>query len=156
MSKNYNVSVVNTLAQVSAIGRATKDAEARFTPSGTKVANVNVAFSRRWMDEKETDVNLQWKEETTFIAFAVWGESADRAGRIRKGDIISVEFSMADLKADLFTKNDGTSSASLKVNRCSISRIAWDKDAVDGAVDPAAIEGDYPEAVAPVGSIAFP
>lgn len=117
----YSVSLPNAMADVQIAGRVTRDVEMRFTPEGTKVANVNLAVSRRWLPKDSEE----WKEQTSFLSVAVWGDAAERTSNLHKGDVALASFSVADLKAEIFTGNDGESKTSLKVGRAQVSRIAW-------------------------------
>jgi single-strand DNA-binding protein len=119
MSKLYSAMIPNALAEVTLVGRVTRDGESRFTQQGTKVANVSVAVSRRYNQDNE------WKEVTSFISLSVWGDAADRVNSIRKGDIISATFSMADMKANAYTTTAGEQRVGLEVSRAQVSRVAW-------------------------------
>ncbi len=69
------------------IGRLGTDPEVRFTPSGTAVANFNIATNRVW---KDRDGNAQ--EETTWHRIVVWGRTAEVVKEYaRKGSRIFVE-----------------------------------------------------------------
>lgn len=140
MSKQYSAMIPNALAEVTVVGRVTRDAEMRYTPAGKGVTNLSIAVSRRYND------NNEWKETTSFISLAVWGEdAAPRAQQIKKGDIISATFSMADLKARTY-ESQGETKSSLEVGRAQVSRVAWANgeatEAVAEAVAPS--EDDLP------------
>src|SRR3954447_10825102 len=50
------------------IGHLGKDAETKFTPSGTSRTNFTLATSRRWKDQATGD----WKEETDWHNIVLW------------------------------------------------------------------------------------
>lgn len=50
------------------LGRLGKDAESKFTPSGTAVANFSVATSHRYKDRQSGE----WKEETQWSSIVLW------------------------------------------------------------------------------------
>ncbi|RMG63636.1 MAG: single-stranded DNA-binding protein [Calditrichaeota bacterium] len=69
------------------IGRLGSDPDVRYTPSGTPVANFNIATNRVW---KDRDGNPQ--EETTWHRIVVWGRTAEVVKEYaRKGSRIFVE-----------------------------------------------------------------
>jgi single-strand DNA-binding protein len=143
MSKQYSAMIPNELSAVHVAGRVTRDAEMRFTDTGKQVTNLSVAVSRRYNDQGE------WKEVTQFLGVAVWGEdAAPRAANIKKGDIVLVAFSVADLKARAYETQSGEQRVAIEVGRAQVSRIAWaGGDApVNGAGDHAEVpaEDDIP------------
>ena len=85
------------------------DPETRFTPSGVQVANFNVATKRVWKD-----ANGEKQEETTWFRCAAWGKLADTVSQyLKKGSGVLVT---GTVKANAFTKQDGTPGASLEVH----------------------------------------
>ncbi len=68
------------------IGHLGKDAETKFTPSGTSRTNFTLATSRRWKDQATGD----WKEETDWHNIVLWrGENV--ANYLQKGKQVYVE-----------------------------------------------------------------
>jgi single-strand DNA-binding protein len=61
------------------IGRLTRDAELKYTPSGTALCKFSLAVSTHMGhgDDK--------KEETSFINVSVWGKPAEVAATLKKG-----------------------------------------------------------------------
>jgi single-strand DNA-binding protein len=69
------------------IGNLGADPEMRYTPSGTAVATLSLATSRRW---KDRDGNQQ--DETEWHRVIVWAQSAEFCGNyLSKGSKIYVE-----------------------------------------------------------------
>ncbi len=68
------------------IGHLGKDAETKFTPSGTSVTNFNLATNRRWKDQQSGE----WKEETDWHRVVYW-RSENIANYLLKGKQIYVE-----------------------------------------------------------------
>jgi single-strand DNA-binding protein len=66
MKKENAMGSVNKVMLLGNLGR---DPEIRFTPKGTKVANLSVATSRRWKDKTSDDV----KEATDWHRVVLWG-----------------------------------------------------------------------------------
>ena len=62
------------------------DAELKYLPSGQPVANLSVATSERYKDSKGLD-----QEKTEWHRIVVFGKAAERAGKIRKGQLVTLE-----------------------------------------------------------------
>ena len=62
------------------------DAELKYLPSGQPVANLSVATSERYKDSKGAD-----QEKTEWHRIIVFGKAAERAGKIRKGQLVTLE-----------------------------------------------------------------
>lgn len=63
-----------------------QDAELKYLPSGQPVANLSVATSERYKDSKGVD-----QEKTEWHRIVVFGRAAERVGKIRKGQLVSLE-----------------------------------------------------------------
>jgi single-strand DNA-binding protein len=68
------------------LGNLGKDAETKFTPSGTSVSNFTLATNRRWKDQQSGE----WKEETEWHRCVLW-KSENRANYLVKGTPVYVE-----------------------------------------------------------------
>jgi single-strand DNA-binding protein len=68
------------------IGNLGKDAETRFTPSGTAKTTFSVATSRRWKDQQSGE----WKEETDWHNIVAW-RSENVAQYLTKGKKVYIE-----------------------------------------------------------------
>lgn len=73
---------VNKVILVGNIGR---DAETKFTPSGSAVTNFSLATSRRWKDQ-----GGEWKEETDWHNVQLW-KAEKLAEYLKKGTSVYVE-----------------------------------------------------------------
>ena len=62
---------MSDLNEVIVRGRVTRDAELRYTPSGTAVTDVTIASNRVWSKDSEK------QEETTFVDVTIWGRQAE-------------------------------------------------------------------------------
>lgn len=70
------------------VGRATRDAELRFTQNNQAVCSFTVAASRYYKDQ----VSGQWKEVPSFIPVVTWAKLAEQCGeRLKKGNAVAVE-----------------------------------------------------------------
>lgn len=63
-----------------------RDAEIKYLPSGQPVASFSMATSERYKDGRGQD-----QEKTEWHRVVVFGKAAERAGKIRKGQLISLE-----------------------------------------------------------------
>jgi single-strand DNA-binding protein len=68
------------------LGHIGKDAETKFTPSGTSVSNFTLATNRRWKDQQSGE----WKEETEWHRCVLW-RSENLANYLQKGKQVYIE-----------------------------------------------------------------
>lgn len=68
------------------VGHLGKDAETKFTPSGTAKTTFSIATSRRWKDQSTGD----WKEETDWHNIVLW-RSENLANYLLKSKQVYVE-----------------------------------------------------------------
>ncbi len=67
-------------------GRLTRDIELRYTPNGTPVAKLSLAFDRSYQKDGE------WQQETSYIDIVVWSKRAEQCAEfLHKGSPILVE-----------------------------------------------------------------
>jgi single-strand DNA-binding protein len=87
------------------LARIGKDAEVRFTPGGTAVANVTLAFT---YGKKGED----GKRPTQWVDASIWGQRAEpMAPYLTKGKQIVAY--LEDVHLQTYTKNDGTTNAKM-------------------------------------------
>jgi len=103
-------------------GHAGKDFEMRFTPSGQPVTSGSIAVARRFQR------NGEWDSETTWVRVSVWGDAAERAAQIKKGDFVIVDG--ATLTPDpatggprIWTNNSGEPQASYEFRAASVTSL---------------------------------
>jgi single-strand DNA-binding protein len=97
-----------SLNKVLLIGNLTRDPEIRYIPSGTAVADIGVAVSRKW-----TGQDGQKHEETTFVDVTIWARSAELAGEyLHKGDPIFIE---GRLQLDQWQDKEGQKRSRMRV-----------------------------------------
>jgi single-strand DNA-binding protein len=89
----------DALNQVSIIGNLTRDAELRYTPSGSAVTRFTVAVNERYRDRSGND-----QERTHYVEVNVWRELAEACGELAKGDPV---FVIGRLVNDSWTDKDG-------------------------------------------------
>lgn len=68
------------------LGHLGKDAETKFTPSGTSVTNFTLATNRRWKDQQTGE----WKEETDWHRVVLW-RSENISNYLLKGKQVYIE-----------------------------------------------------------------
>lgn len=80
-----------SLNRVFLMGNLTRDPELRYVPSGTAVANFNLAVNRTYQSQSG-----EKKEETTFVRIVVWGRRAEVCSEyLAKGSPAFVEGRLA-------------------------------------------------------------
>ena len=122
---------MGSVNKVMLLGNLGRDPEIRFTPKGTKVANLSIATSRRWKD-KESD---QLKEATDWHRVVVWGRQADVAEEyLKKGSPVHVE---GRLQTRSWTDKDDNKRYSTEVVATRIQLVA---KKVDVAGEPPVVE----------------
>lgn len=68
-------------------GNLTRDPDLRFTPSGSAVANFNIAVNRNYQNKK----TMEWVENTDFYRIITWYKLAENcAESLKKGDRVVV------------------------------------------------------------------
>lgn len=89
----------DALNEVMIIGNLTRDAELRYTPSGSAVTRFGVAVNERFRDRSGSD-----QERTHYVDVNVWRELAEACGELAKGDPV---FVVGRLVNDSWTDRDG-------------------------------------------------
>jgi single-strand DNA-binding protein len=88
------------LNRVQLIGYLGKDPEARFTPTGKKVAHFSLGVTQRWKAEGET------KEYTDWVYIEAWGRLGDICSQyLHKGSLAYIE---GRLKVDRYEEKGET------------------------------------------------
>lgn len=89
------------------IGNAGRDAEMRYTQSGTPVTGFSVAVTNRWRDRQTQEL----RERTNWYNVSCWGRLAETAAQlVKKGQQIMV---VGSVTARPYMGNDGQPRASL-------------------------------------------
>ena len=89
----------NAMNEVTIIGNLTRDAELRYTPSGSAVTRFSVAVNERYKDRSGND-----QERTHYVDVNVWRELAEACGELAKGDPV---FVIGRLVNDSWTDQEG-------------------------------------------------
>ncbi len=88
----------NALNQVVIIGNLTRDAELRYTPTGSAVARLSVAVNESYQAKGE------WQERTHYVDVDVWRELAEASAELAKGDPVLI---MGRFVTDNWTDKEG-------------------------------------------------
>ena len=68
-------------------GRLTREVELRYTPGGTPVAKLSLAFDRVYRDNSG-----EWQQESSFLDIVVWSKRAEQcAQELHKGSPVLIE-----------------------------------------------------------------
>ena len=59
---------MGSVNKVILVGNLGRDAETKFTPSGTSVTNFSLATTRKWKDQ----ASGEWKEQTQWHRIVYW------------------------------------------------------------------------------------
>lgn len=111
-------------------GNMTRDPEVRYTPSGSAVADLNMAINRVY-----TSAAGEQKEETCFVSVVVWGKQAELCGEyLSKGSPVLVEGS---LQFDQWQTETGEKRSRLRVKADRVQFIGRAKKGGDYGDAPA-------------------
>lgn len=91
--------IKDALNQVMLIGNLTRDAELRYTPSGSAVTRFAIAVNERFRDRSGAD-----QERTHYVDINVWRDLAEACAELKKGDPV---FVIGRLVNDSWTDQDG-------------------------------------------------
>jgi single-strand DNA-binding protein len=94
------------LNRVVLVGRLTRDAEMKFTPSGLAVSKFSIAVNRN------RKVGDQWEEEASFFDATLWGRSAESLSQyLVKGKQIALD---GELRQDRW-EQDGQKRSKVEI-----------------------------------------
>jgi single-strand DNA-binding protein len=105
----------DALNQVTLIGNLTRDAELRYTPSGSAVTRFSLAVNERFRDKTGTD-----QERTHYIDVNVWRELAEASAALAKGDPV---FVMGRLVNDSWTDKDGNKRYTTRIEGSRVEHL---------------------------------
>ena len=97
----------NALNEVLLIGNLTRDAELRYTPSGSAVTRFSVAVNERFRDRSGNE-----RENTHYVDVNIWRELAEACAELAKGDPV---FVIGRLVNDSWTDQEGNKRFSTRV-----------------------------------------
>ena len=101
---------------------ATVGRDIRFgAPSDTRkqaVVNIPVVVSRSWPVKDSNPTTFE--QVSQWYDVAAWGEQANRLQGLQKNDVVTITCNLADLITDPYVAKDGTSAASIKIQRANV------------------------------------
>ena len=98
-------------ASLTITGRAARDAELRYTASGTPVASTVIPHTPR---RRRPDGQWEDAGDTLWVDVAIWGDQAEAAAEaITKGTVTTVT---GRPRLRTYTKRDGSAGASLEIH----------------------------------------
>jgi single-strand DNA-binding protein len=98
----------DALNHIMVIGNLTRDAELRYTPSGSAVTRFSMAVNERFRDRSGGD-----QERTHFLDIQVWRDLAEACGELAKGDPV---FVTGRLVNDNWTDRDGNKRYTTRID----------------------------------------
>jgi single-strand DNA-binding protein len=98
----------DALNHIMVIGNLTRDAELRYTPSGSAVTRFSMAVNERFRDRSGGD-----QERTHFLDIQVWRDLAEACGELAKGDPV---FVTGRLVNDNWTDRDGNKRFTTRID----------------------------------------
>ena len=94
----------------------TRDVELRYTPSGTPVAKISIAFNRVWKD----NASGEWREQASFMDVVAWSKLAERCEGLGKGCPVLIE---GRLDTRSFTDSNNQNRKSVEIVADSIQSL---------------------------------
>ena len=103
-------------------GRLTRDVELRYTPNGTPVAKLSLAFSHVYQKDGE------WIEESSFLDVTVWSRRAEQCAEyLHKGSPVIVE---GYIKTRIWQDKDNQNRKSVDINALRVHFLERSESAV--------------------------
>lgn len=114
-----------SLNKVILIGNLTRDAEIRFTPNGTPVANFGLAINRKWTNKQGEKV-----EGVDYVNIVVWGRLAELCGEyISKGSPVAID---GRLQSRSWEAEDGSKRSTIEVVAENVQFLGRKSERGDG------------------------
>jgi single-strand DNA-binding protein len=111
MSQDINIVVI--------VGRIVRDAELKYSSSGTAICNFSIASNR---SVKRGD---KWEDEASFLDLTLWSKQAEGLNKyLTKGQQVVVK---GELKQERWSK-DGQNHSKLSISVDSVQLIGSSKD----------------------------
>ena len=114
------------------VGNLGNDPEMRYTPTGQAVTNFSVATNRQY-----TASDGQRVKETVWFRVSAWGRQAETCNQyLRRGSQVLVEGRLSPDPASggprIWTRQDGTPSASYEITVSTIQFLSGKQETSDG------------------------
>ena len=114
------------------VGNLGRDPEMRYTPSGQAVTTLSVATNRQYQGSDGNQV-----KETIWFRVSVWGKQAETCSQyLKKGRSVLIEGRLVPDAATggprIWTRQDGTPSASFEVSASQVKFLGGQRDSEGG------------------------
>ncbi len=126
------------LNEVKLIGNLTRDAELRYTPSGSAVTRFSMAVNERYRDRSGAD-----QEKTHYVDVNVWRDLAEGCAELRKGDPV---FVIGRLVNDSWTDQEGNRRYTTRVEGSRVEFLTRGPGQSGGTSPQASAPGQRPAA----------
>ncbi|MDP8219745.1 MAG: single-stranded DNA-binding protein [Candidatus Stygibacter frigidus] len=114
MAKDLRFPRVNS---ITISGRLTREVDLRYTPSGTPIAKLSIAFDRN------VHKNGVWEKETSYIDVIAWENKATQcAENLMKGSAVIVE---GRLQTRTYTNNEGKNVKIAEIVANKVHFLEW-------------------------------
>ena len=114
MAKDLRFPRVNS---ITISGRLTREVDLRYTPSGTPISKLSIAFDRN------VQKNGAWEKETSYIDVIAWEKKATQcAENLMKGSAVIVE---GRLQTRTYTNNEGKNVKIAEIVASRIHFLEW-------------------------------
>lgn len=118
---------MSDINSVTVVGRLTRDAELKYTNSGTAITNMSIAVNRR---VKSGD---QWKDEASFFDVVLWGKLGEKLSQyLLKGKQIAIS---GELEQKRWEK-DGQKRSKVEIKATSIQLLGASDGVNRGSAEP--------------------
>ena len=117
--------MANDINQVVLVGRLTRDAELKYTNTGTAIGKFSIAVNRR---KRSGD---QWTDEVSYFDIVVWGKTAETLNQyLQKGKQIAVS---GELRQNRW-EQDGQNRSKVEVVANTVQLLGGSGRGSDGPV----------------------
>jgi len=115
-------------------GRATRDAELKYTEGGAAFLNIGIAINENYKDKSG-----DWQEKTAFVNATLWGKAAERLSeQIVKGIMILI-----DGKLTSYTKEvDGQKRTIVSINAYKVQLVEKNTKSKESTDEPYMPDGN--------------
>lgn len=108
------------------IGRAVRDPELRYTPSGVAVCNFTLAVDRVMSKQQKQEAESKGYQTADFINIVAWNKTAETvANYLGKGRLAAVQGS---IQTRSYEANDGTRRYVTEVLANRVQILEWNND----------------------------
>lgn len=124
------------------IGRAVRNPELRYIPSGTATTNFTVAIDRQLSKEKKQELESRNLPTADFIKITTWGKMAENvANYLVKGRLVAIQ---GRIQTGSYEDKDGKRVYTTEVVANQVKFLEWG-DRQDTNREQGTQEGDFPD-----------